>query len=203
MVPGRDVDWEEATAAAQPHDCVPVAATDPLYILYTSGTTGQPKGVVRDNGGHAVALAWSMKNIYNVDPGEVYWAASDVGWVVGHSYIVYAPLLHGCTTVVYEGKPVGTPDPGAFWRVISQHNVGTLFTAPTAFRAIKREDPEAEHLKHYDMSGFRTLFLAGERLDPAQDVRQACGHASRTAASTSSCSRLKRALFVRAVLSFS
>ena len=166
MVPGRDVDWEEATAAAQPHDCVPVAATDPLYILYTSGTTGQPKGVVRDNGGHAVALAWSMKNIYNVDPGEVYWAASDVGWVVGHSYIVYAPLLHGCTTVVYEGKPVGTPDPGAFWRVISQHNVGTLFTAPTAFRAIRQQDPTGEHIGKYDLSGFRALFLAGERCDP-------------------------------------
>ena len=166
LVQGRDVDWEEATAAAQPHDCVPVAATDPLYILYTSGTTGQPKGVVRDNGGHAVALAWSMKNIYNVDPGEVYWAASDVGWVVGHSYIVYAPLLHGCTTVVYEGKPVGTPDPGAFWRVISQHNVGTLFTAPTAFRAIRQQDPTGEHIGKYDLSGFRALFLAGERCDP-------------------------------------
>ena len=130
--------------AAEPADCVPVAATDPLYILYTSGTTGQPKGVVRDNGGHAVALKWSMKNIYDVDPGEVYWAASDVGWVVGHSYIVYAPLLHGCTTIIYEGKPVGTPDAGAFWRVIAEHKVKVLFTAPTAFRAIKREDPEGE-----------------------------------------------------------
>jgi len=166
LLPGRDLDWEEAVAAAAPHDCVPVAATDPLYILYTSGTTGQPKGVVRDNGGHAVALAWTMKNIYNVDPGEVYWAASDVGWVVGHSYIVYAPLLHGCTTVLYEGKPVGTPDPGAFWRVISQHGVSTLFTAPTAFRAIRQQDPEGTFIGKYDLSGFRTLFLAGERCDP-------------------------------------
>ncbi len=166
LLPGRDLDWEEAVAAAAPHDCVPVAATDPLYILYTSGTTGQPKGVVRDNGGHAVALAWTMKNIYNVDPGEVYWAASDVGWVVGHSYIVYAPLLHGCTTVLYEGKPVGTPDPGAFWRVISQHGVSTLFTAPTAFRAIRQQDPEGVFIGKYDLSGFRTLYLAGERCDP-------------------------------------
>jgi propionyl-CoA synthetase len=166
LIPGRDLDWEAAAAAATPHDCVPVAATDPLYILYTSGTTGQPKGVVRDNGGHAVALAWTMKNIYNVDPGEVYWAASDVGWVVGHSYIVYAPLLHGCTTVLYEGKPVGTPDPGAFWRVISQHGVSTLFTAPTAFRAIRQQDPEGEFIGKYDLSGFRTLYLAGERCDP-------------------------------------
>ena len=166
MIPGRDVDWGEATAAAAPHDCVPVQATDPLYILYTSGTTGQPKGIVRDNGGHAVALAWTMKNLYNVEPGEVYWAASDVGWVVGHSYIVYAPLLHGCTTVVYEGKPVGTPDPGAFWRVISQHNVGTLFTAPTAFRAIRQQDPQGEYMEKYDLSKFRALFLAGERCDP-------------------------------------
>ena len=166
MIPGRDVDWQEAVAAAAPHDCVPVAATDPLYILYTSGTTGQPKGIVRDNGGHAVALEWSMKNIYNVEPGEVYWAASDVGWVVGHSYIVYAPLLHGCTTVVYEGKPVGTPDPGAFWRVISQHKVGTLFTAPTAFRAIRQQDPEGAYMEKYDLSGLRALFLAGERCDP-------------------------------------
>ena len=166
LLPGRDLDWGEAAAAAAPHDCVPVAATDPLYILYTSGTTGQPKGVVRDNGGHAVALAWTMKNIYNVDPGEVYWAASDVGWVVGHSYIVYAPLLHGCTTVLYEGKPVGTPDPGAFWRVISQHGVSTLFTAPTAFRAIRQQDPEGVFIDKYDLSGFRTLYLAGERCDP-------------------------------------
>ncbi len=166
LQPGRDLDWDEACATAEPADCVPVAATDPLYILYTSGTTGIPKGVVRDNGGHAVAMKWSMKNIYNVDPGEVYWAASDVGWVVGHSYIVYAPLLHGCTTIVYEGKPVGTPDPGAFWRVISEHDVSVMFTAPTAFRAIKREDPEGKLINDYDMSKFRTLFLAGERCDP-------------------------------------
>jgi len=166
LIPGRDLGWAEALASAKPADCVPVAATDPLYILYTSGTTGQPKGVVRDNGGHAVAMAWSMKNIYNIDPGEVFWAASDVGWVVGHSYIVYAPLLIGGTTIVYEGKPVGTPDPGAFWRVIEEHKVSTLFTAPTAFRAIKREDANAEHLARYDLSGLRALFLAGERCDP-------------------------------------
>lgn len=163
---GRDVDWASAAAAAAPADCVAVAATDPLYILYTSGTTGVPKGVVRDNGGHAVAMQWSMKNIYNVDPGDVFWAASDVGWVVGHSYIVYAPLLQGATTILYEGKPIGTPDPGAFWRVISEHKVKTLFTAPTAFRAIRREDPEADYLKKYDMSCFDALFLAGERCDP-------------------------------------
>ncbi len=166
MTAGRDHDWNEAVAAAEPHDCVPVKATDPLYILYTSGTTGQPKGIVRDNGGHAVALKWSMKNIYNIEPGEVYWAASDVGWVVGHSYICYAPLLHGATTVIYEGKPVGTPDPGAFWRVIEQHKVVSLFTAPTAFRAIRQQDPEAEYLTKYDLSHFRVLFLAGERCDP-------------------------------------
>jgi propionyl-CoA synthetase len=166
MVAGRDLDWNEVMASAQPHDCVPVAATDPLYILYTSGTTGIPKGVVRDNGGHAVALKWTMKNIYNVDTGDVYWAASDVGWVVGHSYIVYGPLLRGCTSILYEGKPVGTPDAGAFWRVISQHNVKCLFTAPTAFRAIKQQDPRAELIKNYDLSRFNALFLAGERLDP-------------------------------------
>jgi propionyl-CoA synthetase len=145
---------------------VPVAATDPLYILYTSGTTGQPKGIVRDNGGHLVALNWTMRHIYCVQPGEVYWAASDIGWVVGHSYIVYAPLIHGCTTVLFEGKPVGTPDAGVFWRVISDHDVVCLFTAPTAFRAIKREDPKGELLRKYSLPKFRTLFLAGERLDP-------------------------------------
>ena len=166
MIDGRDVDWVEAMGAAQPAECVPVAATDPLYILYTSGTTGQPKGVVRDNGGHMVALKWTMKAIYNVDAGDVYWAASDVGWVVGHSYIVYGPLLKGCTTILFEGKPVGTPDAGVFWRVISQHNVKAMFTAPTAFRAIKREDPSAEMMKNYDLSKFEALFLAGERSDP-------------------------------------
>ena len=166
MTAGRDHDWNEITTKAKPADCTPVKATDPLYILYTSGTTGKPKGIVRDNGGHAVALRWSMENIYNVKPGDVYWAASDVGWVVGHSYIVYAPLLTGCTTIVYEGKPIGTPDAGAFWRVISQHNVKVLFTAPTAFRAIKKEDPKGEFIGKYDLSGFQALFLAGERLDP-------------------------------------
>jgi propionyl-CoA synthetase len=166
LTAGRDLDWEQALADAEPVDCVPVAATDPLYILYTSGTTGKPKGVVRDNGGHAVALRWSMQYIYDTDPGEVFWAASDIGWVVGHSYIVYAPLLAGCTTVLYEGKPVGTPDAGAFWRVIAEHKVKTLFTAPTAIRAIKKEDPAGALARKYDLSGLRYLFLAGERLDP-------------------------------------
>ncbi len=166
LTPGRDHDWDELMAQAEPAGCVPVAATDPLYILYTSGTTGMPKGIVRDNGGHAVALRWSMEYIYDTKPGEVYWAASDVGWVVGHSYIVYGPLFTGCTTILYEGKPVGTPDPGAFWRVISQHGVKVLFTAPTAFRAIKKEDPNGEYFKRYDLSNFKYLFLAGERLDP-------------------------------------
>jgi propionyl-CoA synthetase len=166
LVAGRDLDWEEAVAGASPAECVPVAATDPLYILYTSGTTGVPKGVVRDNGGHAVALKWSMEHVYGVGAGEVYWAASDIGWVVGHSYIVYAPLFKGCTTILYEGKPVGTPDPGAFWRVVAQHGVNVLFTAPTAFRAIKKEDPQGAYMAKYDLSRFRTLFLAGERCDP-------------------------------------
>jgi propionyl-CoA synthetase len=166
MIAGRDLDWSDVMAAGRPADCVPVAATDPLYILYTSGTTGMPKGIVRDNGGHMVALNWSMKNIYGVEAGEVFWAASDVGWVVGHSYIVYAPLFNGNTTVLYEGKPVGTPDPGAFWRLISQHGVKVLFTAPTAFRAIKREDPNGDYIRKHDLRCFRTLFLAGERCDP-------------------------------------
>ena len=166
LIEGRDVEWGAAIEGVEPAECVPVAATDPLYILYTSGTTGQPKGVVRDNGGHAVALKWTMKAVYGVEPGEVYWAASDVGWVVGHSYIVYAPLMNRNTTVLFEGKPVGTPDAGAFWRVIEQHQVKTLFTAPTAFRAIRQQDPDAQLLGKYDLSHFRALFLAGERCDP-------------------------------------
>ena len=166
MTPGRDHDWVHVMADASPADPVPVAATDPLYVLYTSGTTGKPKGIVRDNGGHAVALAWSMRHIYDIGPGDVFWAASDVGWVVGHSYIVYGPLLAGATTVLYEGKPVGTPDPGAFWRVISEYGVKVLFSAPTTIRVIRKEDPDGAHLDRYDLSSLRYLFQAGERLDP-------------------------------------
>lgn len=166
LIANRDLDWATAIQQAAPADCVPVAATDPLYILYTSGTTGQPKGVVRDNGGHLVALKWTMQHFYGVQPGDVYWAASDVGWVVGHSYIVYAPLFHGCTTILFEGKPVGTPDAAAYWRVIAKHGVNVLFTAPTAFRAIKRVDPQGKLIGDYDLSSFRALFLAGERCDP-------------------------------------
>ena len=166
LVAGRDLEWNEAHDGAEELAPVPVKATDPLYILYTSGTTGQPKGVVRDNGGHAVALQWSMPNIYDVQPGDVYWAASDIGWVVGHSYIVYAPLIAGCSTVLFEGKPIGTPDAGVFWRVIEEHKVKVLFTAPTAFRAIKRADPDGDFLKKHDTSSLTYLFLAGERADP-------------------------------------
>lgn len=166
MVEGRDFDWHGVQQGVTPADCLPVGGNDPAYILYTSGTTGAPKGVVRPTGGHLVALNWTMKNVYGLDPGEVFWAASDVGWVVGHSYICYAPLIHGNTTVLYEGKPVGTPDAGTFWRVIEEHDVKCLFTAPTAFRAIKRDDPDAKLLKNYDISGLRSLFLAGERADP-------------------------------------
>ncbi|MYH32487.1 MAG: propionyl-CoA synthetase [Gammaproteobacteria bacterium] len=166
LKPGRDVDWKDFLRDAKPADCVPIQATDPLYVLYTSGTTGQPKGIVRDNGGHAVALHWSMKALYGISPGDVFWAASDIGWVVGHSYIVYAPLMAGATSILYEGKPVGTPDAGAYWRVIGQHGVNALFTAPTAIRAIKREDPALEQAQRYDLGTLRALFLAGERCDP-------------------------------------
>jgi len=166
LIEGRDFDWHAFQYGVEPAECVPLKGTDPLYILYTSGTTGQPKGVIRHNGGHAVALHWTMKNIYNVEPGEVFWAASDVGWVVGHSYICYGPLMYGATTIVFEGKPIGTPDAGTFWRVIEEHKVVSFFTAPTAFRAIKREDPKGEFVKKYDLSSLKALFLAGERADP-------------------------------------
>ena len=166
MIEGRDIDWHDAIDGVEPADCVPVDGADPCYILYTSGTTGIPKGVVRSTAAHIVALKWSMKAIYDMDPGDVFWTASDIGWVVGHSYIVYAPLFAGCTTVMYEGKPVGTPDAGAFWRVIAEHKVAAMFTAPTAIRAIKKEDPDAKLLEQYDLSHFRAQFLAGERCDP-------------------------------------
>jgi propionyl-CoA synthetase len=166
LTPGRDVNWHGFQYGVEPAECVPVEGNHPAYILYTSGTTGQPKGVIRATGGHLVALNWTMKNVYNVDPGDVFWAASDVGWVVGHSYICYGPLIHGNTTIVFEGKPVGTPDPGTFWRVISEHKVKSFFTAPTAFRAVKREDPKGEYLKKYDISCLKTIYLAGERADP-------------------------------------
>ena len=166
LIEGRDLEWHDAIAQGTPADCVPVAGNHPAYILYTSGTTGAPKGVIRHTAGHLVALNWTMKNIYNVDPGDVFWAASDVGWVVGHSYIAYGPLIHGNTTVVFEGKPVGTPDAGTFWRVISEHKVRSFFTAPTAIRAVKREDPKGLEVQKYDLSCLRALYLAGERADP-------------------------------------
>ena len=166
LKPGRDIEWQDAVEGAPPADCAELEATDPLYVLYTSGTTGSPKGIVRDNGGHAVAMAWTLPRIYGIQPGECWWSASDVGWIVGHSYIIYSPLINGCTTVVYEGKPVGTPDPGAFWRLIAEHGVVSLFTAPTAIRSIRREDPDAEHIAKHPMPEFRSLFLAGERSDP-------------------------------------
>ncbi len=170
LKPGRDHDWAEIMAAAQPVPCVPVAATDPLYILYTSGTTGQPKGIVRPSGGHLVAMAWSLRHVFDAHPGEVFWAASDIGWVVGHSYITYAPLIVGCTTVLYEGKPVGTPDAGAFWRMIEDHKITTMFTAPTAIRAIRKEDSDAKLMAKYDISSLKALFLAGERCDPGDSA---------------------------------
>ena len=182
MVAGRDRDWHELMDAAKPVDCVPVLATDPLYILYTSGTTGIPKGVVRDNGGHAVALSWSMKYVYGVEPGEVWWTASDIGWVVGHSYIVYAPLIYGCTSIIYEGKPVGTPDAGAFWRVISQHNVAAFFTAPTAFRAMKREDPDGKFIKATIFRGSARCFspASGPTRRPSPGPRKCSASRSST-----------------------
>ena len=166
LVEGRDIDWNDAVEAAEPAECVALEAADPLYILYTSGTTGRPKGIIRDNGGHAVAVTWSVRAVYDAGPGDVYWAASDIGWAVGHTYTVYAPLLAGCTTILYEGKPVGTPDAGAFWRVCEEHGVNVIFMAPTAIRAIKREDPTGALVAGYDLSKLRTLFLAGERCDP-------------------------------------
>ena len=197
MLPGQDLDWHEVEASAQPVEAVPVASTDPLYIIYTSGTTGQPKGVVRDNGGHLVALNWSLGNIYGVDPGDVFWAASDIGWVVGHSYIVYGPLIRGATAIMFEGKPVGTPDAATYWRLIERHRVKAMFTAPTAIRAIKREDPEGELVKKYDLSSLETLFLAGERADPdtvggAQPEASRCGPLVANGTGLARCCQLRR-----------